>query len=60
LIAPEVPRRFERLVMGAIADGLISEPRACEILAMPARDFLSREAEMHGGWLAEVEVCDWS
>jgi hypothetical protein len=46
--------------MGAIADGLISEPRACEILAMPARDFLSREAEMHGGWLAEVEVCDWS
>jgi len=56
VIAPEVPRRFERLVMGSLADGLISESRASELLGMPVRDFLSREAEVHGGWLAEV--CD--
>jgi Zn-dependent peptidase ImmA (M78 family) len=53
-IAPEVPRRFERLVMGALADGLISEPRAGELLSMPVKDFLSKESHMHGGWLAEV------
>jgi Zn-dependent peptidase ImmA (M78 family)/transcriptional regulator with XRE-family HTH domain len=54
IIAPEVPRRFERLVMGALSDGLISESRAGELLGMPVRDFLTREAEVHGGWLAEV------
>ncbi len=53
-ISPELPRRFERLVMGAMADGLISEPRASELLGMPVRDFLSKEAETHVGWLAEV------
>ena len=50
----ELPRRFERLVMGALADGLISESRANEILGMQVRDFLSKEAVTHGGWLAEV------
>lgn len=55
-IAPEVPRRFERLVMGALADDLISESRASELLGMPVREFLSQEALTHGGWLAEV--CD--
>lgn len=55
-IAPEVPRRFERMVMGALADDLISESRASELLGMPVRDFLSQEALTHGGWLAEV--CD--
>ena len=54
LMPPEIPRRFERLVMGAMADGLISEPRASEILGMPVKDFLSKEAETHGRWLAEV------
>lgn len=54
-IPNEIPRRFERLVMGAMADGLISEPRASEILGMPVKDFLSKEAKVHGGgWLAEV------
>jgi len=56
MIAPEVPRRFERLVMGALADGVISESRASELLGLPVKDFLSKEAELHGGWLAEV--CD--
>jgi Zn-dependent peptidase ImmA (M78 family) len=51
---PELPRRFERLVMGALADGLISEPRASEVLGMPVKDFLSKEAKTHGGWLAQV------
>jgi Zn-dependent peptidase ImmA (M78 family) len=50
----EIPRRFERLVMGAMADGLIAESRASEILGMPVKAFLSKEAEIHGGWLAEV------
>jgi len=53
-VPPELPRRFERLVMGALADGIISESRANEILGMKVRDFLSKEAVTHGGWLAEV------
>ena len=53
-IIAESPRRFERLVMGAMADDIISESRAGELLGMPVRDFLSREAVTHGGWLAEV------
>jgi len=53
-MSSELPRRFERLVMGAMADGLISEPRASEILGMPVKAFLSQEAETHGRWLAEV------
>jgi len=53
-IMAESPRRFERLVMSALADGIISESRAGELLGMPVRDFLSKEAVTHGGWLAEV------
>lgn len=53
-IPTESPRRFERLVMGAMADDIVSESRAGELLGMPVKDFLSREAKTHGGWLAEV------
>ena len=53
-IPAEHPRRFERLVLGAMADGIMSESRAGELLGMPVKDFLSREAQIHGRWLAEV------
>jgi Zn-dependent peptidase ImmA (M78 family)/DNA-binding XRE family transcriptional regulator len=53
-IIPESPRRFERLVMGAMADEIISESRAGELLGRSVRDFLSEEAVTHGRWLAEV------
>jgi Zn-dependent peptidase ImmA (M78 family)/DNA-binding XRE family transcriptional regulator len=51
---PELPRRFERMVMGAMADDIISETRAGELLGRPVKTFLSEEAALHGGWLAEV------
>lgn len=53
-IRAEFPRRFERLVMSAMADDIISESRANELLGMPVRAFLSEEAITHGRWLAEV------
>lgn len=53
-IPAEIPSRFERLVMGAMADNIISESRAGELLGMPVRVFISKEAETHGSWLAEV------
>lgn len=53
-IDPEVPRRFERMVMGAMAEGIISETRAGELLGRPVRSFLLEESVTHGEWLAEV------
>ena len=53
-IPPELPRRFERMVIGAMAEGIISETRAGELLGRPVRSFLLEEAETHGEWLAEV------
>jgi Zn-dependent peptidase ImmA (M78 family)/transcriptional regulator with XRE-family HTH domain len=52
--APEIPRRFERMVMGAMAEGIISETRAGELLGRPVRSFLDEEAKTHGEWLAAV------
>jgi Zn-dependent peptidase ImmA (M78 family) len=51
---PELPRRFERMVMGAMADEVISETRAGELLGRPVKTFLSEESVRHGEWLAEV------
>jgi Zn-dependent peptidase ImmA (M78 family)/DNA-binding XRE family transcriptional regulator len=53
---PERPVRFERLVVGAIAEGIISEKRASELLGKPLEQFLSETAQEHGGWRAAV--CD--
>jgi Zn-dependent peptidase ImmA (M78 family)/DNA-binding XRE family transcriptional regulator len=53
---PERPMRFERLVVGAISEGIISEKRASELLGKPLEQFLSETAEEHGGWRAAV--CD--
>jgi Zn-dependent peptidase ImmA (M78 family) len=53
---PERPMRFERLVVGALAEGIISEKRASELLGKPLEQFLSETAQEHGGWRAAV--CD--
>jgi hypothetical protein len=50
----ELPRRFERMVMGAMADEVISETRAGELLGRPVKPFLSEESVQHGEWLAEM------
>jgi len=46
---PEKPSRFERLVMQALVEDLISETRAAEILGKPLRQFLSEVAKEHDG-----------
>ncbi len=50
----EKPMRFTRLVMGALAEGIISENRASELLGKPMQLFLSEVKEEHGGLLAAV------
>jgi hypothetical protein len=50
----ERPMRFDRLVMGALAEGIISEKRATELLGKPLQQFFSEAAEEHWGRLAVV------
>jgi Zn-dependent peptidase ImmA (M78 family) len=50
----EKPMRFTRLVMGALAEGIISENRATELIGKPMQLFLSEVKEEHGGLLAAV------
>jgi len=45
----EMPQRFERLVMHALCEGIISQARAAELLAVPLDYFLGGEVERHGG-----------
>lgn len=45
----EHPSRFERLVLQALAEDLISETRAAELLGKPLRQFLSEVSEEHDG-----------
>jgi Zn-dependent peptidase ImmA (M78 family) len=51
---PGRPIRFTRLVMGALAEGIISENRASELLGKPLQLFLSEVKVGHGGLLAAV------
>lgn len=53
-IPPERPQRMERLVMRAVAEDLISESRASELLGKPLSKFLKEEATRHAGIPAEV------
>jgi Zn-dependent peptidase ImmA (M78 family)/DNA-binding XRE family transcriptional regulator len=46
---PETPKRFDRLVMQALAEAAISEGRASELLGKPLRRFLSEVAKEHKG-----------
>ncbi len=58
-IRSERPQRFERLVMHALCEGIISQARACELLGVPISQFLSQflggEVERHGG--IPFEMC---
>jgi len=48
-LSTERPSRFERLVLQALAEDLLSETRAAELLGKPLRQFLSEISEEHNG-----------
>ncbi|MFO7952723.1 MAG: XRE family transcriptional regulator [Bacillota bacterium] len=45
----EEPKRMERLVMRALAEDLISESRAAELLSLPLEDFWRKVTNEHDG-----------
>ena len=47
-LPPEEPTRLQRLVQRALAEGLISESRAGELLGMPLHQWRKIEAQKHG------------
>lgn len=47
-IPPERPARFERLVLRALAEEMISETRAAELLGLPLTEFMEKAARQHG------------
>jgi Zn-dependent peptidase ImmA (M78 family) len=47
--SPEVPSRFTRLVVRALAEDVISDSRAAELLARPLEEFGKEVSEEHGG-----------
>ena len=46
----EEPQRLKRLVLRALAEDLITESRAAELLGVSAFEFAREEAEKHGGF----------
>lgn len=53
-IPQEVPGRMKRLVLRALAEDVISESRAAELLGQPLHQFWQEEAEHHEGFPAPV------
>ena len=53
-ILPEAPGRMKRLVLRALAEDVISESRAAELLGQPLARFWQKEAEEHAGFPAAV------
>jgi Zn-dependent peptidase ImmA (M78 family)/DNA-binding XRE family transcriptional regulator len=51
-IPPETPGRMKRLVLRALAEDVISESRAAELLGQPLAQFWQEEAEQHSGFPA--------
>ena len=49
-IPPETPERMKRLVLRALAEDVISQSRAAELLGRPLVQFWQEEAERHGGF----------
>jgi hypothetical protein len=47
-LPPEKPQRFERLVMHALYEGIISQARTAELLNVPLDQFLGGEVERYG------------
>ena len=54
-IPPETPGRMKRLVLRALAEDVISQSRAAELLGRPLAQFWQEEAEQHGGF--PLAVC---
>jgi Zn-dependent peptidase ImmA (M78 family)/DNA-binding XRE family transcriptional regulator len=54
-LPPEKPQRFERLVIHALCEGIISQARASELLGVPLSQFIGGEVERHGG--LPIEIC---
>jgi Zn-dependent peptidase ImmA (M78 family)/transcriptional regulator with XRE-family HTH domain len=52
----EEPKRMKRLVMHALAEDIVSESRAAELLGMPIRKFWKEEAEKHAGFPAGLRA----
>lgn len=50
----EYPQRFELLVMQSLAEDIISEKRAAELLGKPLKQFWSEVAKEHGGLSVDV------
>jgi len=48
-LPPEEPQRFQRLVIHALCEGIISQARAADLLGTSVSQFLSREVKRHGG-----------
>lgn len=55
-LPPEEPGRMKRLVIHALAEDIISESRAAELLGMPLRKFWKEEAEEHAGFPAGLRA----
>ncbi|RMF29837.1 MAG: ImmA/IrrE family metallo-endopeptidase [Chloroflexi bacterium] len=53
-IPPEEPGRMKRLVLRALAEDLISESRAAELLGTPLERFWHEEARQHDGFPVAV------
>lgn len=53
-IPPEEPERMKRLVLRALAEDIISESRAAELLGMPLRTFWHEQARQHEGFPVAV------
>jgi Zn-dependent peptidase ImmA (M78 family) len=53
-IPPETPERMKRLILRALAEDVISEARAAEILDKPLPQFWQEEAKRHAGFPARV------
>ncbi|MDY7078867.1 MAG: helix-turn-helix domain-containing protein [Chloroflexota bacterium] len=49
-IPAETPERMKRLVLRAMAEDVISQSRAAELLGRPMAQFWQEEAERHGGF----------
>jgi Zn-dependent peptidase ImmA (M78 family)/DNA-binding XRE family transcriptional regulator len=53
-IPPEEPGRLKRLVIRALAEDMISQSRAAELLGTPLAQFWQEEAKQHEGFPATV------
>jgi Zn-dependent peptidase ImmA (M78 family)/DNA-binding XRE family transcriptional regulator len=53
-IPPQAPGRMKRLVLRALAEDVISESRAAELLGKPLAQFWQEEAKQHAGFPALV------